>query len=156
MHKTLKKSRKLESIDAKMLVIRDFIDLFYNETVFKNGKGTGTDLSPSFIKAIFAFVDENGEYPIGELGENARVKKSTVTDMVDRLERDGYAERIRDKKDRRVVKVRLTAKGKKVRGQFIHKRREEFQTLFAKLKEEDTLHLVYHLDEAAKILKKIE
>ena len=155
MHKKLKKSKELESLDAKMTVIKDFIDVFYDETVFKHGTINAADFSPSFIKALFSFSDPDVEYPIGELGENARVKRSTMTDMVDRLEREDIAERVRDTGDRRVVKVRLTNKGKKVRHEFSKKRRQEFQTIFSELKEDDTLHLIYHLDEAAKILKKI-
>jgi DNA-binding MarR family transcriptional regulator len=155
MHKKLKRSTKLESLDAKMTVIKDFIDVFYDETVFRHGKINAADFSPSFIKALFSFRDPNEEYPIGELGENARVKRSTMTDMVDRLERDGIAERVRDTGDRRVVKVRLTNKGKRIRSEFSRKRRQEFQVIFSELEEEDTLHLIFHLDEAAKILRKI-
>lgn len=155
MHTKLKRTKKLESLDAKMTVIKDFIDVFYDETIFRHGKVNAADFSPSFIKALFSFANPDEEYPIGELGENARVKRSTMTDMVDRLEREGIAERVRDRGDRRVVKVRLTTKGKRIRNGFSKKRRQEFQTIFSKLKEEDTLHLIFHLDEAAKILKKI-
>jgi len=103
--------KKIDSIDAQMRVVRDFIDEFYNKTIFKNGVKTDTDLTPTVIKALFAFSNDNGEYPIGTLGKNAQVKRSTITDMVDRLERDGIAERVRTSRDRRVVKVRLTEKG---------------------------------------------
>jgi len=154
VHEKLKRSKKLESLDGKMSVIKDFIDVFYGETIFKHGKNSAVDLSPSFIKALFAFGNPDGEYPIGALGENARVKRSTMTDMIDRLERDGIAERVRDTGDRRVVKVRLTERGRMLRSEFSQKRRQQFQTKFSKL-EEDTLHLIHHLDEAAKILKKI-
>jgi len=156
MHKRLKRSKKLETLDAKMAVVKKFIDVFYDETLFKNDKKLATDLPSSHIKSIFSFPDENNTYPIGELAVNVRVKRSTMTDMVDRLERDGIAERFRDNSDRRVVKVRLTNKGKKIRNEFIKKRRLEFQSLFSQLKEEDTLHLIYYLDEAAKILNKVQ
>jgi DNA-binding MarR family transcriptional regulator len=155
MHRKLQRSKKLESLDAKMTVIKDFIDVFYDETVFKHGTINAADFSPSFVKALFSFQNPDKEYPIGELGENARVKRSTITDMIDRLERDGIAERVRDTRDRRVVKVRLTSKGKRMRNEFSKKRRQEFQSIFSELEEEDTLHLIFHLDEAAKILKKV-
>jgi len=148
-------NRKLDSLDYQMNVIKDFIDEFYNKTVFKNGKTYGMDLSPSFIKALFAFTDPGADYPIGALGDNARVKRSTITDMVDRLERDGVAERVRDGADRRVVRVRLTPRGKKIRQQFSRLRRTEFQGIFSKLKTEETRKLIYHLDQAYRILKKI-
>ena len=150
-----KSSKKLDNLDYQMLVVKDFIDEFYNKTVFKDGENLGTELSPSFIKPLFAFIEEDKEYPIGELGKNARVKKSTITDMVDRLEKDGIAERVRDDGDRRVVKVRLTAKGKRVRKEFVIKRRDEIQNLFSKLEKKETWQLIYHMNEAYKILKKI-
>ena len=138
-----------------MIVIKNFLDEFYNKTIFKNGQKTDSDLAPSFIKSLFAFSDENTAYPIGELGANARVKSSTMTDMVDRMERDGIAERIRDESDRRVVKVRLTDKGQKIRQQFYQKRRAEFQALFSQLEEAEVKKFIHYLDEAYKILKKI-
>ena len=104
---------------------------------------------------LFAFNEKEREYPIGELGKNAGVKKSTITDMVDRLEKDGIAERVRDDGDRRVVRMRLTAKGREIRKEFIKKRREEIQNIFSKLKEAETRLLIEHLSKACKILKKI-
>lgn len=148
--------KKTDSIDEQMRVVRDFIDEFYNKTVFKNGRGTDADLTPTVIKALFSFTDDSEAYPIGALGKNARVKSSTITDMVDRLERDGLAERVRDSSDRRVVNVRLTDKGKKVKSEFTNKRRAEFQSIFSKLQEKETQRLVHHLNEAYKLLKKIK
>ena len=148
--------KKIDSIDSQMRVVRDFIDEFYNKTIFKNGVKTGPDLPPTVIKALFAFSNDNAEYPIGELGNNARVKRSTITDMVDRLERDGIAERVRDGGDRRVVKVRLTERGKKIKIDFTMKCRAEFQGIFSKLNDVEAKQLIHHLDEAYKILKKIK
>jgi DNA-binding MarR family transcriptional regulator len=95
-------------------------------------------------------------YPIGTLGENSRVKKSTMTDMVDRMERDGMAERIRDITDRRVVMVKLTKKGKKVRREFLRKRRAEFQSIFSQLNSGEVRKFVSYLEKASKMLKKID
>lgn len=156
MVKKLKNKKKLDDLDYQMLVIKNFIDEFYNKTIFKNGKKTDSDLSPSFIKSLFAFAEEGKAYPIGELGNNARVKSSTMTDMVDRMERDGIAERVRDNGDRRVVKVRLTEKGKGIRKEFHQKRRAEFQNLFVQLEKNETQQFIFHLNEAYKILKKID
>lgn len=148
-------AKNLDNIDQQMDVIRFFIDEFYNKTVFKSENKSGTDLSPSFIKSIFAFVNPEEEYPIGELGKNARVKSSTMTDMVDRMEDEGMAERVRDKNDRRLVKVRLTDKGKKTRQEFYVKRRSEFESLFKQLAPEEVRKFVKNLSEATEILRKI-
>jgi hypothetical protein len=70
------KPAKLDDIDYQLHVIRDFLVAFYDKTIFKSPRAMDTELTPSAIKFLFAFVDENTAYPIGELGENSRVKKS--------------------------------------------------------------------------------
>jgi len=150
-----KRGRKISDLNTQMFVVRDFIDEFYNKTVFQSGKILNADLTPSQIKSLFAFNEEDKDYPIGELGRNARVKSSTMTDMIDRLERDGIAERIRDDEDRRVVKVRLTKKGKKIKREFVQKSRKDVETAFSKLNEEEKRALLEHLKGAYQILRKI-
>jgi DNA-binding MarR family transcriptional regulator len=78
-----------------------------------------------------------------------------MTDMMDRMEDEGLAERVRDKNDRRLVKVRLTDKGKKTRQEFYKKRRKEFESVFHQLAPEDVHKFVKNLSEATEILKKI-
>jgi len=150
-----KRGRKISDLNTQMFVVRDFIDEFYNKTVFQSGKVLNADLTPSQIKSLFAFKEEDKDYPIGELGRNARVKSSTMTDMIDRLERDGIAERIRDAGDRRVVKVRLTKKGKKIKREFVQKSRKDVEAAFSKLGEEEKRSLLDHLKGAYQILRKI-
>jgi len=147
--------RKLDNLDGQMIVVREFIDEFYNKTVFQEEGDLSSDLTASQVKSLFAFREENKAYPIGELGKNARVKRSTITDMVDRLERDGIAERLRDDGDRRVVKVRLTDKGKKIRREFYQKRRQEMEGIFSKLTENEKRTLLDHLRGAYQLLRKI-
>jgi DNA-binding MarR family transcriptional regulator len=79
-----------------------------------------------------------------------------MTDMIDRLEKDGIAERIRDDGDRRVVKVRLTDKGKKIKRQFSVKMRQGIEDAFAHLSEGEKRILIDHLKGAYQILKRIE
>ena len=150
-----KSRKKAGDLNAQMLVIKDFIDEFYNKTLFRNGKVLNSDLTPSQIKSLFAFRVDDEEYPIGELGRNAQVKSSTMTDMIDRLEKEKIAERIRDDGDRRVVKVRLTDKGKKIKREFTQKTRKGVETAFSKLSEEEIRTLLDHLKGAYQILKKI-
>jgi DNA-binding MarR family transcriptional regulator len=147
--------KKANDLNANMLVVKEFIDEFYNKTLFQEEANLGSELTASQIRTLFAFKDENKAYPIGELRKNARVKRSTITVMVDRLERDGLAERVRDIKDRRVVKVQLTATGKKIREEFYQKRRKEIGTVFSKLKGNEKKELLDCLQRAHQLLKKI-
>jgi len=155
MEKGNKSRKKAGDLNSQLLIVKDFIDEFYNKTIFQSGRVLNSDLTPSQIKSLFAFEEEDRAYPIGELGRNARVKSSTMTDMIDRLERDGIAERIRDAGDRRVVKVRLTKNGKKIKREFVQKSRKDVEAAFSKLGEEEKRALLDHLKGAYQILKKI-
>ena len=156
MHKLSSGSERTSDLSAQMLIIKDFIDEFYNKTVFHGGRALNSDLTPSQIKSLFAFEKDDHAYPIGEMGKNARVKSSTMTDMIDRLEKDGIAERIRDDGDRRVVKVRLTNKGKKIKRQLSVKMRTGVEEAFSHLSEDEKKILIGHLRGAYQILKRIE
>lgn len=52
---------------------------------------------------------------ISELSEKLLLKNSSMTTLIDRMERDGYVRREREKDDRRVVRVYLTDKGFEVK-----------------------------------------
>jgi DNA-binding MarR family transcriptional regulator len=146
---------KIDNLDAQMYVVREFMEELYDKTLFLGEESLNTELTPSQIKSIFAFEEEDKEYPIGQLGKNAQVKRSAITNMVDYLEKEGIAERCRDGGDRRVVKVRLTDKGRKIRREFIQRRRDEVAKVFTKLNGKDKKALLYHLEEALQILQKI-
>ncbi len=55
-----------------------------------------------------------GPLALGELCQKQLVSGGNMTVVVDNLERDGLVERIPSPNDRRVIVVRLTAKGKKL------------------------------------------
>ncbi len=57
-------------------------------------------------------ISQHGSLSQGELSEKMYLHPSTITGVVNRLEKKGYVERDRNQADRRVVKVRLTPKGK--------------------------------------------
>ncbi len=56
----------------------------------------------------------NGNLSLGELSKRMYLHPSTVSGVVDRLEKKEYAFRERDQRDRRVVQVQLTPKGKRL------------------------------------------
>jgi DNA-binding MarR family transcriptional regulator len=147
--------KKLSELNAQMMVVREFISELYDKTLFQEEANLGSDLSPSQIKSMSAFQDENKAYAVGELRKNARVKRSTISVMVDRLERDGIAERFREDGDRRIVKVRLTEKGKKIRREFSQKMRRDMERVFSKLTAAERSTLLEYLTGACNILRKI-
>jgi DNA-binding MarR family transcriptional regulator len=53
-----------------------------------------------------------GELSLTELSANMQTRNSTVTGIIDRMEAADLVRRARSEDDRRVVKIRLTAKGR--------------------------------------------
>jgi MarR family transcriptional regulator, organic hydroperoxide resistance regulator len=59
-------------------------------------------------------ISQSGSMSLGELSKRMYINPSTITGVVDRLEKKGYVLRNRGEKDRRVVKVQLTPKGSRL------------------------------------------
>ena len=59
-------------------------------------------------------ISQNESLYLSELGKRMYLHPSTITGLIDRLEKKGYVERSRDQKDRRVIYVQLTPKGKRI------------------------------------------
>lgn len=57
---------------------------------------------------------ESGSMPMTRLGSLLQVHPTSVTSAVERLVRQGYVERLRRERDRRVVLASLTAEGRRV------------------------------------------
>jgi DNA-binding MarR family transcriptional regulator len=57
---------------------------------------------------------EYGPLPPSKIAQHMMVKSSTVTGVVDRLEKKGLAERVRNSPDRRMITIQLTRDGKKL------------------------------------------
>jgi len=80
----------------------------YSHEVSKKYGITGPQLW--VIKTIFL----NGKLSLGDLGKRMYLQPSTITGLIDVLEQKGYLGRVRDREDRRVVKVQLTPKGQRL------------------------------------------
>jgi DNA-binding MarR family transcriptional regulator len=59
-------------------------------------------------------IRENGGLSLGDLSQKMYVHPSTISGLMDRLEKKGYVLRDRSQHDRRVVKVDLTPKGSRL------------------------------------------
>ncbi len=71
---------------------------------------TDFDITPAQFEAL-VMAEDMPRLTIGDLGSTLGLAYSTVTDLIDRLERQGYVERIRDESDKRIVRVRVMDKG---------------------------------------------
>jgi DNA-binding MarR family transcriptional regulator len=141
--------------EEKIMEVKDFYIEFFKKTLVMDGRKSGFDFTLSEIKALGAFRGDK-DYTMGELSKNAQVAMPSMTEMVDKLEKHGIAERYRDENDRRVVKVRLTSEGKRLRKEFMQKRLKEMKEIFGKLSEIELNDLIESLKRARRILEKVE
>jgi DNA-binding MarR family transcriptional regulator len=70
-------------------------------------------LSLAKLLALQALADAGGSVPLGQLADRLSCVKSNITQLVDRLEADGFVARESDPKDRRTKLAVLTAVGRK-------------------------------------------
>jgi len=73
---------------------------------------------------IISCLDRTKGLPLSEIAERLLVSGGNVTGIIDRLERDGYVSRARDKTDRRVVRALLTDKGFELYKSFLPRYRD--------------------------------
>jgi len=77
-----------------------------------SGKEAGIEDAGLFFNAASVFFNYDGPITMGELSRDLEVPLSTATRTMDWLVNNGYAQRLPDPKDRRIVRVELTGKGK--------------------------------------------
>ena len=100
--------------------------------------------SPQFI--ALQWLLEEGDLTIGELSNKISLAFSTTTDLVDRMEKNELVERIRDQKDRRVVRIHLLKKGKVIIHEVIEKRQAYLGEVLQEFSGEQTKTLNELLD----------
>jgi DNA-binding MarR family transcriptional regulator len=72
-------------------------------------KSSIDEINPAQGRILFALWNKD-EIPISELSTKTMLSKSTLTSMLDRLEKTGYVVRTRSKEDRRTILIKRTAK----------------------------------------------
>lgn len=66
---------------------------------------------------VLSTLAENGALSLSEIGKRIFLDKPAITGLADRLEEDQLVERRRIADDRRVIKLHITAKGKRLLNQ---------------------------------------
>ncbi|RSL32588.1 MarR family transcriptional regulator [Salibacterium salarium] len=90
---------------------------------------------PQFV--ALQWLQEEGDMTIGGLSQKIYLACSTTTDLVDRMERNGLVERIKDKKDRRVVYIHLLEKGENIIKEVVKERQLYLQNILSHFSAEE-------------------
>lgn len=84
---------------------------------------------------------------VSSISETVKLANSTVSSIIDRLEKNGYVTRVRDSKDRRIVWVAGTEKLAQLRKKMPVLEENFFEILFEDL-DEDSIDLIHRSLEA--------
>ncbi|NLW40324.1 MAG: MarR family transcriptional regulator [Tissierellia bacterium] len=84
---------------------------------------------------------KNGELTIGQLSDKMALACSTITDLVDRMEKNQLVVRKKDPKDRRVVRIEVLPKGHEIVKQVLEKRIRFLEQKMADFTEEEKISL---------------
>ncbi|RST76258.1 MarR family transcriptional regulator [Siminovitchia acidinfaciens] len=107
---------------------------------------------PQFIGLQYLF--EDGDMTIGELSNKMFLACSTTTDLIDRMEKKELVERVKDPKDRRVVRIHLLNKGEIIINEVIKKRQEYLHAVLNDFSEQEVMILKDSLAKLHREMKK--
>ena len=103
-------------------------------------------LSLPKLLALHALNDAGESLPLGQLAERLSCVKSNITQLVDRLEADGYVARTPDPHDRRARLAVMTPKGRKAWNHGTSIREEAEREILTKLSTGEAQQLVALLE----------
>ena len=83
---------------------------------FDDAVGRALDLNPTDLRCLDWLAD--GPKSAGELSRGTGLSSAATTALIDRLERKGFVQRVRDSTDRRRVLVELSPEGAARVGEF--------------------------------------
>ena len=104
----IRREPALAALDDTTLAVRRLIGAAQDLTV-RTARRSGMNVND--MTAVMA-LSEHGPMGVAELARRLGVSSPAATVMVDRLERAGHVERVRDTVDRRRVRVTDTAAGR--------------------------------------------
>jgi MarR family transcriptional regulator, organic hydroperoxide resistance regulator len=110
---------------------------------------TGPQLT--VVKLLEAF----GDLSLSELSDKIRAQNSTVTGIIDRMERENLVTRERSKEDRRVVYIKLTTKGRELAREIPVEPMEVFKSALETLSQQEMKDLLRIMTKVAKRVRTI-
>lgn len=118
-----------------------------NTILFKRGRAIliGMEISALQFNALLT-IREFGPLTMGDLCKHLFTACSTATDLADRMERAKLVERVRDEKDRRVVRLQLLPRGEDVLIEVIAERQSFLGEVLKDYTDEEYVELLRSLE----------
>jgi len=71
---------------------------------------------PRYEALMLLYYSRRGSLPLGKMGDRLQVHRTSVTNIIDGLERSGYVRREPHERDRRTTLATITTRGREVAG----------------------------------------
>jgi len=94
------------------------------------------EFNPAQGRIMFVLWQKDN-IPIHELVEKTQYSKSTLTSMLDNLEKAGFIKRVPSKEDRREILIALTEKNRLLQDKYVDVSREMGKLFYNKFNEEE-------------------
>jgi DNA-binding MarR family transcriptional regulator len=104
---------------------------------------------------VVKMLETVGDLSLSDLSDRIRAQNSTVTGIIDRMEREGLVTRARSTEDRRVVKIRLTEKGERIAREIPVEPMEIFRSALSSMSGPEMRELLRLLTKLAKRVHQI-
>lgn len=103
------------------------------------------DITPPQFNALLTLIEYDG-LTIGELSNKMYLACSTVTDLLDRMERNELVVRVKDEKDRRIVRIEVLDKGNDLIEKILNTRRQYLASVLVECTDEKMDELVENIE----------
>lgn len=97
-------------------------------------------ITPPQFDALL-LLNESGNMTIGELSNKMYLACSTITDLIDRMEKNNLVKRVKDEKDRRLVRIQLLENGQRVIEAALAKRQEYLREVLKNFSDQEIVQL---------------
>ena len=101
---------------------------------------------------VLEHLSRNREIPMNELARHLAITRPAATGLADRLIAQGLVARQGDRADRRVVRIRLTPKGRRVLDNIWGQKRRMIQQVFGQISPSDRTQYLSTLERVTQIL----
>lgn len=116
---------------------------------------TDFDITPPQFNALVTII-RHDDLTMGSLCRHLFLASSTVTDLIDRMERNDLVERVRDTRDRRVIRLRALSKGRDMLREVMRARLEYLSEILEEFSDEEVEELESSLDRLYQLMTQRE
>jgi len=142
----------MDTISKNLEVTRLFSEVSSNlkQALSKSFENAGFTMPQGMAIGMLARF---GKMKVTELGERLNLSNSTVSGILDRLEKQGMVKRTRSEEDRRIVYVDLTSKFEELHRDFHKKMEEKLAEIMESATPEDLDKIIAGLNTLKKLLR---